>query len=80
MERRELLSPGAIAAMAGAFAFAAEMPVQEDAPAGCKRVLRVYFDTDGSSHAIHAGAIGPLKKVEGMADGLDVLAWSRGES
>ncbi len=76
MERRELLSPGGIAAIAGAFACTAEMPVQKDGPAGRKRVLRVYFDTDGSSqieelpiatrpgrHAIHAG---------------DVAAWARG--
>ncbi len=78
MERRELLALSGIGGIAGAFACAAEMPVQKDGPAGRKRVLRVYFDTHGSSqieelpiatrpgrHAIHAG---------------DVVAWSRGRS
>jgi quercetin dioxygenase-like cupin family protein len=49
MERRELLSLGGIAAMAGAFA-ATEMPAQEGATSGAgKRVLRIYADADGNS-------------------------------
>ena len=45
MERRELLSLGGIAAIAGAFGAAAA-----EEPAGNKRVLRIYADADGTSH------------------------------
>jgi len=47
MERRELLSLGGIAAIAGAFA-ATEAGAQE--PSAGKRVLRIYADADGNSH------------------------------
>jgi hypothetical protein len=45
MERRELLSLGGIAAIAGAFGAAGA-----EEPAGGKRVLRIYADADGNSH------------------------------
>jgi hypothetical protein len=45
MERRELLSFGGIAAIAGAFAAVSE--AQEGAG---KRIIRIYADADGSSH------------------------------
>jgi quercetin dioxygenase-like cupin family protein len=160
MERRELLSLGGMAAIAGAFSAAVNAPAQEGAPAGGKRVLRVYADADGNSqieelpiatrpgridmaktvpltgmtyaeykksgtedwhrspgrqfsislsgeievevsggkkHAIHAGDIVFLEDQKGkghvtriltpvnniflrVADGFDVVAWSRGES
>jgi quercetin dioxygenase-like cupin family protein len=44
MERRELLSLGGIAAIAGAFGAAAQEP-----SAG-KKVIRIYADADGNSH------------------------------
>jgi len=47
MERRDLLSIGGIAAIAGAFA-AVEAGAQE--PSTGKRVLRIYADADGTSH------------------------------
>src|SRR6202044_356171 len=47
MERRDLLSIGGIAAIAGAFA-AVESGAQE--PTAGKRVLRIYADADGTSH------------------------------
>ncbi len=47
MERRDLLSIGGIAAIAGAFA-AVEAGGQE--PSAGKRVLRIYADADGNSH------------------------------
>jgi quercetin dioxygenase-like cupin family protein len=50
MERRELLSLGGIAAIAGAFAAGGEAPAQEGAPAAGKRVIRIYADADGNSH------------------------------
>ena len=49
MERRELLSLGGIAAIAGAFAAAGEATAQEGAPAAGKRVIRIYADADGNS-------------------------------
>jgi hypothetical protein len=52
MERRELLSLGGIAAIAGAFA-ATEAAAQQSAPAigvvSGKRVLRIYADSDGNT-------------------------------
>jgi len=45
MERRELLSLGGIAAIAGAFGASAA-----EEPAGGKRILRIYADADGNSH------------------------------
>ena len=48
MERRDLLTLGGIAAIAGAFATAIE--AQEGARIGGKRVLRIYADADGNSH------------------------------
>jgi hypothetical protein len=45
MERRELLSLGGIAAIAGAFGAAGA-----EEPAGGKRILRIYADADGNSH------------------------------
>jgi len=45
MERRELLSLGGIAAIAGAFGAAGA-----EEPAGSKRILRIYADIDGNSH------------------------------
>jgi len=45
MERRELLSLGGIAAIAGAFGAAGA-----EEPAGGKRILRIYADSDGNSH------------------------------
>ena len=47
MERREILSLGGIAAIAGAFA-AVEAGAQE--PTAGKRILRIYADADGTSH------------------------------
>ncbi|HTC90712.1 MAG TPA: hypothetical protein VK686_20555 [Bryobacteraceae bacterium] len=47
MERRELLSLGGIAAIAGAFGAAAT--AQEGSPAAAKRVLRIYTDADGNT-------------------------------
>jgi uncharacterized cupin superfamily protein len=49
MERRELLSLGGIAAIAGAFAVAEDLPAQGGLPPAGKRVLRIYADTDGNS-------------------------------
>ncbi len=46
MERRELLSLGGIAAIAGAFATVSEA---QEVAAG-KRIIRIYADADGSSH------------------------------
>jgi quercetin dioxygenase-like cupin family protein len=49
MERRELLSLGGIAAIAGAFAATTDVSAQE-APSGAgKRVIRIYADADGNS-------------------------------
>ena len=52
MERRELLSLGGIAAIAGAFA-ATEAPAQQGLPPiavmSGKRVLRIYADSDGNT-------------------------------
>jgi len=48
MERRELLSLGGMAAIAGAFAVAEKASAQ--APAAGKKVIRIYADADGSSH------------------------------
>jgi len=48
MERRELLTLGGIAAIAGAFAAATEAGAQE--PSAGKRVIRIYADADGNSH------------------------------
>ena len=45
MERRELLTFGGIAAIAGAFGAAGA-----EEPAGGKRILRIYADADGNSH------------------------------
>jgi hypothetical protein len=45
MERRELLSLGGIAAIAGAFGVAGA-----EESAGGKRILRIYADADGNSH------------------------------
>jgi uncharacterized cupin superfamily protein len=45
MERRQLLSLGGIAAMAGAFGAAGAAQ-----PAGGKRILRIYADAEGNSH------------------------------
>jgi hypothetical protein len=45
MERRELLSLGGMAAVAGAFGLAGA-----EEPAGSKRILRIYADIDGNSH------------------------------
>jgi quercetin dioxygenase-like cupin family protein len=45
MERREILSLGGIAAIAGAFGSAAA----EETSAG-KKVIRIYADADGNSH------------------------------
>jgi hypothetical protein len=45
MERRELLSLGGIAAIAGALGTAGA-----EEPSGGKRILRIYADTDGNSH------------------------------
>jgi uncharacterized cupin superfamily protein len=45
MERRELLSLGGIAAIAGALGVAGA-----EEPAGGKRILRIYADADGNSH------------------------------
>jgi hypothetical protein len=45
MERRELLSLGGIAAIAGAIGLAGA-----EVPAGGKRILRIYADADGNSH------------------------------
>jgi quercetin dioxygenase-like cupin family protein len=51
MERRDLLSLGGIAALAGAFAAtASEAEGQEAPPASAKRVLRIYADPGGNSH------------------------------
>ena len=47
MERRDLLSIGGIAAIAGAFA-AVEAGAEE--PSAGKRVIRIYADADGTSH------------------------------
>jgi hypothetical protein len=47
MERRELLSFGAIAAIAGAFGTTAT--AQDGSPAAAKRVLRIYTDADGNT-------------------------------
>jgi len=47
MERRELLSLGGIAAIAGVFGTMAT--AQEGSPAGGKRVLRIYTDADGNT-------------------------------
>lgn len=46
MERRELLSLGGMAAIAGAFATVSQA---QDAAAG-KRIIRIYADADGNSH------------------------------
>jgi hypothetical protein len=48
MERRELLSLGGIAAIAGAFAMSGT-DAEESGGAG-KRVLRIYADAEGNSH------------------------------
>ena len=45
MERRELLTFGGLAAIAGAFGAAGA-----EEPAGAKRILRIYADADGNSH------------------------------
>jgi hypothetical protein len=45
MERREILSLGGIAAIAGAFGAAGA-----EEPSGGKRILRIYADADGNSH------------------------------
>lgn len=45
MERRELLSLGGIAAIAGALGAAGA-----EEPASGKRILRIYSDADGNSH------------------------------
>lgn len=50
MERRDLLTLGGIAAIAGAFELAKEADGQETAREGGKRVLRIYADADGNSH------------------------------
>jgi quercetin dioxygenase-like cupin family protein len=50
MERRELLSLGGIAALAGAFAAATDASAQEASSGTGKRVLRIYADADGNSH------------------------------
>jgi uncharacterized cupin superfamily protein len=47
MERRELLSLGGIAAIAGAFGTTAR--AQDGSPAAGKRVLRIYTDADGNT-------------------------------
>ena len=47
MERRELLSLGGIAAIAGAFGTTAT--AQDGLPAAGKRVLRIYTDADGNT-------------------------------
>src|SRR5271170_6836240 len=48
MVRRELLSLGGIAAIAGVFTAATE---GQEAPSGAgKRVIRIYADADGNSH------------------------------
>jgi uncharacterized cupin superfamily protein len=47
MERRELLSLGGIAAIAGAFGAAAT--AQDGLPVAGKRVLRIYTDADGNT-------------------------------
>jgi hypothetical protein len=47
MERRELLSLGGIAAIAGAFGAAAEAAEE---PSGGKHIIRIYADADGNSH------------------------------
>jgi uncharacterized cupin superfamily protein len=161
MERRDLLTLGGMAAIAGAFATTNDLSAQETAPAAGKRVLRIYADADGNSqiqelpiatksgkvnnaaktvpvtgmnyaeytkssvedwhrtpgrqfsfslsgeievevsggkkHAIHAGDIVFLEDLQGkghitriltpvtnifvrVADGFDVVAWSRGEA
>jgi quercetin dioxygenase-like cupin family protein len=48
MERRDLLSLGGIAAIAGAFAAVTE--AQEGKSDGGKKVLRIYADAEGNSH------------------------------
>jgi uncharacterized cupin superfamily protein len=50
MERRELLSLGGIAAIAGAFATAGESSAQQGVPGSGKRIIRIYADADGNSH------------------------------
>jgi quercetin dioxygenase-like cupin family protein len=51
MERRELLSLGRIAAIAGAFSAATETQAQQEAVMGAgKKVIRIYADADGNSH------------------------------
>ncbi len=50
MERCELLNLGGIAAIAGAFGAAGELPAQDGALAAGKRVIRIYADADGNSH------------------------------
>jgi quercetin dioxygenase-like cupin family protein len=48
MERRDLLSLGGIAVIAGAFAAVTE--AQEGKAEGGKKVLRIYADAEGNSH------------------------------
>lgn len=52
MERRELLSLGGVAAIAGAFATVVEtVQAQNGGPSALgKRVIRIYADKDGNSH------------------------------
>ena len=50
MERRDLLSLGGMAAIAGALGAASELSAQEGAHTGGGRVLRIYADADGTSH------------------------------
>jgi hypothetical protein len=51
MERRELLSLGGIAAIAGAFAAATTSGQAADGPSALgKRVIRIYADAEGNSH------------------------------
>lgn len=49
MERRDVLTLGGIAAIAGAFGAATQSSAQESTSGGGKRVLRVYTDPDGNS-------------------------------
>lgn len=64
MERRELLSLGGIAAMAGAFAASVEETGQ------AKRVLRIYADADGNAHVEElpiATKAGRIRRTEAAA-------------
>jgi len=49
MQRREMISLGGIAAIAGAFA-GSQAGAQSPAPSSGKRVLRIYADSEGNSH------------------------------